>query len=84
MTSQTGTVQQLKEEEIQQPVPPHNYIHPLNDVERYNALVLKTNIQPQLPPSSPYGYLTKGGDLHTPGNRQSWGSTLPEYNEFLI
>jgi len=86
MASQTRPVQQVKEEAIEHPVPPHNYIHPLNDVERYNALVLKTNIQSSLPPSSPYGYLTKGGDLqlHTAGYRQSWGSTLPEYSEFLI
>jgi len=59
----------------------HNYIHPLNDVERYNALVLEANSQAHVP-SSPYGYIVGGGLKRT--NRMSWGSTLPEYAEFLI
>eukprot|EP00092_Neocalanus_flemingeri_P040839 GFUD01044458.1.p1 GENE.GFUD01044458.1~~GFUD01044458.1.p1 ORF type:complete len:358 (-),score=66.89 GFUD01044458.1:22-1095(-) len=81
--------------ELDQPVVslPHKYIHPLNDVKRYHELVRRTSSQSQLPPTSPYnyvmdctGYRKEGGDqnLNTPGNRQSWGSTLPQYNEFLI
>eukprot|EP00092_Neocalanus_flemingeri_P108788 GFUD01139726.1.p1 GENE.GFUD01139726.1~~GFUD01139726.1.p1 ORF type:complete len:533 (-),score=170.64 GFUD01139726.1:22-1620(-) len=90
---QVGENYEVKE--LEQPVAslPHKYIHPLNDVKRYQELVRRTSSQSQLPPTSPYnyvmdctGYRKEGGDqnLNTPGNRQSWGSTLPQYNEFLI
>ena len=59
----------------------HNYVYPLNDVERYNALVLemKNKIIPTPTPSQRELYPDKKTN-----NRKSWGSTLPEYTEFLI
>lgn len=53
----------------------HNYIYPLNDVERYRAFVLKTKIE-----ASSVGITNQCNQT----TRMSWGSTLPEYKEFLV
>jgi len=56
-----------------------NYVYPLNDVERYKALVLETNNKMRSSPND--GRLDQSNQTNI--NRMSWGSTLPEYTEFL-
>lgn len=56
----------------------YNYVYPLNDVERYEDLVLEINNKIISSPN--YGRL----DQSKQTNRKSWGSTLPSFTEFLI
>ena len=55
---------------------PNRYLHPLNDRSSYNILVnrILSGEKMKIDPEA----------VTYEGYRESWGSTLPQYNEYLI
>ena len=56
---------------------PNKYLHPLNDRSSYNILVnrILSGEKMQIGPE---------GGVTCEGYKESWGSTLPQFNEYLI